>query len=55
MDRAVSTKSGIKELAEGLCADNPDCHQPETLHKRLIVGGVPVELHRIGLWHSHED
>ena len=35
--------------------DHPDCHQPETLHKTLIVGGIPIELHRAGLWLSHED
>ena len=36
-------------------ADIPDCHQPETLHKKLIVAGIPVELHHAGLWLSHED
>ena len=36
-------------------ADHPDFHQPETLHKKLIVDGIPVELHRDGLWLSHED
>ena len=40
---------------DSFCADNPDCHQPETLHKTLIVGGIPIELHHAGLWLSHED
>ena len=42
-------------LPKGSYTDHPNCHQLETLHKTLIVGGIPVELHRAGLWLSNED
>ena len=31
------------------------CQRPGTLHKRLIVGVTPVELHQMGPRLSHED
>ena len=55
---AIKDDSSVTAIEIGpdrFCANHPDCHQPETLHKTLIVGGIPVELHRAGLWLSHED
>ncbi len=54
-DNSVTTITVIEIRPDRSCGDHPDCHQPETLHKTLIVGGIPVELHRAGLWLSHED
>ena len=54
-DSSVTTITAIQIGPDRFCANHPDCQQPKTLHKTLIVGGIPVELHRAGLWLSHED
>ena len=54
-DSSVTTITAIEKRPGRPYADIPDCHQPGTLHKKLIVAGISVELHRAGLWLSHED
>ena len=54
-DRQRHHHHRYRDPAGQVLRGHPDCHQPETLHKTLIVGGIPVELHRAGLWLSHED